>query len=271
MASIDTAQGHARDDASRQPAVSSVWSLDRRRACVCCVLLPSLAAARPAFDWFDGATPNAQAHQAVRLLEDAASHGLEPSDYAAGALRAALARPAPFDADEAARLAQVLSDAMLRYLDDLHRGRLRYAAGTRFAHDAHDRFDAADALRAALAMRDPALAERAAGPRWSRTRACTSSTTSTAMTVRSTRRCGGVRQRSRRRADVRRTLTRRVASPRYSPRCSPPYSQYPKIPSGAGSLMARDRCVSHGCAAAPGAIVYDTRSMRPPQSPAAPH
>ena len=52
------------------------------------------ALAADGLPWFDGARPAPQAQQAVELLGAAASHGLEPQDYDAAALRAAPSRGA---------------------------------------------------------------------------------------------------------------------------------------------------------------------------------
>jgi len=85
--------------------------------------LAGTAAAGPADDaapWFDGRQPRAVAHEAVALLVDAARDGLDPRDYGAASLQAALAVP-PVDA---AALGRALTLAMERYLGDLHEGRI---------------------------------------------------------------------------------------------------------------------------------------------------
>ena len=77
--------------------------------------------------WFEGGRPGPQAGQAVELLSAAASHGLEPGDYDAAALRQALTRAAVDAAPDPAaseRLDQALTAAMQRYLTDLHQGRI---------------------------------------------------------------------------------------------------------------------------------------------------
>ncbi|WP_310394172.1 L,D-transpeptidase family protein [Hymenobacter sp.] len=80
----------------------------------------------------DSLTANATA--ALALLARAAEHGLRPADYGATRLRGlrdSLGRPAPPDqrAGQLARLDVYLSDAVLRFMRDLSRGRLRrYAA-----------------------------------------------------------------------------------------------------------------------------------------------
>jgi murein L,D-transpeptidase YcbB/YkuD len=132
-----------------------------------------LALARPAAGveaalWFDGARPTAQAQHAVRLLLAAPAHGLDPRDYDAAALADAVARAAgPERAGSgAAALDRRLTAAMERYLGDLHRGRIAptqlpqgYALPTGAA------FDAAAALRAAVAAGRLQEAAEAAAPR----------------------------------------------------------------------------------------------------------
>lgn len=133
-----------------------------------CLLLGAARAAEP-LPWFDGTRPGAQATVALGLLEDAASHGLEPRDYGAAALRAALqsASTPRGLADEAARrrLDDALSAAMQRYLADLHHGRVD---PRRIHHDfappPRAAFDAAALLREALAAQRLPDAVRAATP-----------------------------------------------------------------------------------------------------------
>jgi murein L,D-transpeptidase YcbB/YkuD len=114
--------------------------------------------------WFADGRPGPQAEQALTLLGAAASHGLEPLDYGAGALRQAVERAAtgaPLPPAAAAQLDGALTAATQRYLADLHRGRIdprqlhpRVAAPPRAG------FDAAAALRAALAsQRLPEVAQ----------------------------------------------------------------------------------------------------------------
>ena len=124
--------------------------------------------AHAATPWFDGERPSALAQQAVDLLDRAPDHGLDPRDYGAAALRRALGeaaggpRPTP---EAAARLARDLETALQRWLDHLHRGRVD---PRRIHHDfapaRPDAFDAAAALRAAVASGRLADAEQAAAP-----------------------------------------------------------------------------------------------------------
>ncbi len=132
------------------------------------VLVTAHAAAAPASAWFDHGRPSMQARQAVALLAEAASHGLEPRDYAAAELAQAVAQaaqgPAPLP-EVVENLGQALSAAMQRYLAELHGGRVEpkqfHAAFTPLRPDA---FDPAAVLRAALAARRLPDAAREAAP-----------------------------------------------------------------------------------------------------------
>lgn len=132
-------------------------------------LLPLLwLSAQAATPWFEGERPSALARQAVDLLDLAPEHGLDPRDYGAAALRQALdeasrgPRPTP---EAAARLARDLETSLQRWLDHLHRGRVD---PRRIHHDfapaRPDAFDAAAALRDAVARGRLADAEQAAAP-----------------------------------------------------------------------------------------------------------
>ncbi len=112
--------------------------------------------------------PNVEAQQAVALLAGAASHGLEPQDYAVAELQQAVARAGLSPSDDEAggrQLARGLSLAMQRYLGDLHRGRVdprRIQHG--FDASRGDGFDAAARLRAALRSGQLEQAADAAAP-----------------------------------------------------------------------------------------------------------
>jgi L,D-transpeptidase YcbB len=104
--------------------------------------------------WFDGAQPTAQARQAISLLRDARTHGLEPADYDADRLADALDRLGAGRPDSAAVavLDRRLTAALERYLADLHDGRItpdQLPPG--YVRPRRAPFDAAAALRAALA------------------------------------------------------------------------------------------------------------------------
>ena len=77
--------------------------------------------------WLEQGRPNAVALQAVATLVRAADDGLDPRDYQADRLSAALALLAdgpPLPAESAARLDGELTLALQRYLTDLHAGRV---------------------------------------------------------------------------------------------------------------------------------------------------
>ncbi len=119
--------------------------------------------------WFDGERPGAQARQAVELLAAAASHGLEPGDYDADALRRAVVRATQGTGAGPAAIAaldQALTASMQRYLADLHGGRLD---PRQIHHDfsplRREAFDPAAVLRAALAAQRLPDAVREAAPR----------------------------------------------------------------------------------------------------------
>ena len=117
--------------------------------------------------WFDAGRPSAQAREAVELLAAAGSHGLEPQDYDALALRQAVLQATQGAAPATiAPLEQALTAAMQRYLSDLHSGRIDpRQLHLHFSPEHRDTFDAAAYLRAALASDSVREAEREARPR----------------------------------------------------------------------------------------------------------
>jgi murein L,D-transpeptidase YcbB/YkuD len=103
--------------------------------------------------WLDAANrPTRDAYEALTLLHDAAVEGLDPADYQSSlldSLAAALAQ-APA-ADAAVRFDGMLTSNMVRYLHDLHSGRVDpRAAGFRMAAPP-DHHDFAAVLRDAVA------------------------------------------------------------------------------------------------------------------------
>ncbi len=138
--------------------------------CIVALAAGTGAVAAPPADaprWLDAGRPTAAAQQALALLGAAASHGLDPADYAAAPLQQALAQaqPAPLPAEAAAALDRALTEALLRYLSDLHAGRIDpRKVQQRFDPPRRTGFDAAAALRAAVQAGDLAQAERAAAP-----------------------------------------------------------------------------------------------------------
>jgi L,D-transpeptidase YcbB len=104
----------------------------------------------------------ASAH--VALLADAPSHGLDAADYGVAALQQALPLR-EHSPEAAAQLDRDLTAALIRYLHELHHGRVAPAQlDQRYAPGNGSAFDAAATLRAALAMQDLALAVAQAVP-----------------------------------------------------------------------------------------------------------
>lgn len=104
--------------------------------------------------WLDKGRPTENAWQASAALASAADDGLTPDDYDAAALAQALdqaARGPGLDATAAARLEDALTASVLRYLGDLHSGRIdRRQIYGGAALPPSNRVDAAEFLRAAL-------------------------------------------------------------------------------------------------------------------------
>lgn len=92
------------------------------------VTAPAPVPAPAALPWFDAAHGPALAAEAIGLLLAAPTHGLRAEDYDADELRQALTRlettDSPGSAGLRAALGQALTDALLRYLHDLHFGRI---------------------------------------------------------------------------------------------------------------------------------------------------
>jgi murein L,D-transpeptidase YcbB/YkuD len=117
--------------------------------------------------WFEGGQPTPQAVQAVKLLLQSGTHGLEPRDYDAQALARDVARAQEAGAEpgSAAAIDRHLTAAMERYLGDLHHGRLapdQLPPG--YLPPKPDRFDPAAVLRAAVANRRLLRAAEEAAP-----------------------------------------------------------------------------------------------------------
>ena len=132
------------------------------------MLLSGTAAAAETSAWLhsDG-RPKPAALKALALLEDAASHGLRPDDYAAGTLRPTLEQATrqglapPADA----RLAQALDASVQRYLSDLGDGRVDPRRLQQdFTPVRHEPFNAAALLQATLSTGTLADAVRQAAP-----------------------------------------------------------------------------------------------------------
>jgi len=110
--------------------------------------------------WLTEGRPTARAHEAVEILADAASEGLEPEDYSATALAQAIstaAQGAVLHEATARQLEDALSAALQRYLSDLHSGRVDpRAVHQDYSLPAPTRTDPAQLLQQALACPQPA-------------------------------------------------------------------------------------------------------------------
>ncbi len=132
---------------------------------LCCWCAASAAVPASELRWLDHGRPTAHAWQALALLSDAASHGLDPQDYHSAALMLAAqaatpARPARPD------LEQALTRSMQLYLRDLHQGRVDpRLLGVHFRPLQRPDFDPMPLLRKALAAGDLEQAVRLAQPR----------------------------------------------------------------------------------------------------------
>ena len=120
--------------------------------------------------WVAAGRPSPQARQAIAILQAAPAEGLDPADYQAELLSQALAQAeqapeGPGREPALRQLDQALSQAMQRYLSDLHRGRIdprRIHAD--FSVALPGRVDPPAYLRAALANGRLAEAAREAAP-----------------------------------------------------------------------------------------------------------
>jgi len=104
----------------------------------------------------------------VEVLAAAASHGLEPQDYAAVALQQAVTQATqgpPPEPAAIAQLEQALTSAMQRYLADVHGGRISPRQVDQRFNPRRDEFDPAAYLQAALAARRLPEAAREVAPR----------------------------------------------------------------------------------------------------------
>ncbi|CAG2135415.1 hypothetical protein LMG31506_01543 [Cupriavidus yeoncheonensis] len=118
--------------------------------------------------WFAGGRPTPDAQQAVTALAGAEADGLTPKDYDAEGLTRALEQAAtgPQAAPEAMeKLDNALSDAMRRYLSDLHHGRVDpRKVHANFTAPASAQFEPDSYLRAAVASHRLPDAIREAAP-----------------------------------------------------------------------------------------------------------
>lgn len=116
--------------------------------------------------WHDEATPRAARTQALELLVSSDSHGLDPRDYRGEVLAAeaaALERSPNASPRDLAALDVALTASLLRYLDDLHAGRVRPQAIHPELHVAPRPVDRVALIREAIAAeRVSDLADRVA-------------------------------------------------------------------------------------------------------------
>lgn len=118
--------------------------------------------------WLINNRPTASAREAVEILADAASEGLEPEDYSATALAQAVAAAThggALNEATARQLEDALSAALQRYLIDLHAGRVDpRAVHQDYSLPAPSRSDPAQLLQQALAAPSLQAGMRAAAP-----------------------------------------------------------------------------------------------------------
>ena len=126
------------------------------------------ALAEDAALWFSQERPTADARQAADILVAAAADGLEPRDYDADGLHRALGQAAqgpPLAPEAVARLDGDLTAAMLRYLSDLHGGRVEpRQIHENFAAAPDGQFDPSAYLHAAVARHNLPKAVQQAAP-----------------------------------------------------------------------------------------------------------
>ena len=149
---------------------STVSRLTRRTAIalwLCCgaSMVAQAQAQEQGLLWFEGKRPSLQARQAVELLATSATHGLEPQDYNASALRQAILNAAHGvpQAITVERMDQALTSAMEHYLKDVHQGRIDPKKIQHNFNSPRRAFDPAAYLQTALAaQRLPQAAAEAA-------------------------------------------------------------------------------------------------------------
>jgi len=119
--------------------------------------------------WFRDGRPSVESQQALALLGDAATHGLDPADYDVERLAQAagnLARQSPVDSAALAMFESRLTAAMTRYLGDLRHGRVATDDLPQGYALMRSAFDPEVALRGALQAGRLADAAREAAPRF---------------------------------------------------------------------------------------------------------
>lgn len=153
----------------REDVKSTLPRLTRRTAIalwLCCGVSTVTRAQEQAQFWFEGKRPSLQARQAAELLVTSATHGLEPQDYNASALRQAIVNAAHGtpQAITVAQMDQALTSAMEHYLKDLHQGRIDPKKIQHNFNPPHKTFDPAAYLKVAVAARRLPQAAAEAAP-----------------------------------------------------------------------------------------------------------
>ncbi|MBC7857792.1 MAG: L,D-transpeptidase family protein [Burkholderiaceae bacterium] len=114
--------------------------------------------------WLQDGRPNADATQAIALLQAAGADGLDPANYQAGPLANTAAQAGPLSPAEQSAFAASLTAAMQRFISDLHFGRVQ----PRDIHIAFklppQQFDPNAYLKTAVANHTLAASVRAAAP-----------------------------------------------------------------------------------------------------------
>lgn len=100
--------------------------------------------------WLTDGAPNRHARQALDLLREAESHGLDPADYDLPALSERVRRADGLGPQEAAELEVALTRALFRFLADLHGGRVEPKAVQQDTQLPRNELDAAQRVRDAL-------------------------------------------------------------------------------------------------------------------------
>ncbi|MGB9493250.1 MAG: L,D-transpeptidase family protein [Azonexus sp.] len=113
--------------ASSLPRKLDKWHLSLAGLIIAWVVGAAPAALADTPSWFSYGRPTDAAHEAIKLLTNAADDGLEASDYEAEHLRNAVENASGNllqSDDRIAQLDQALTSATRRYLHDLHSGRV---------------------------------------------------------------------------------------------------------------------------------------------------
>lgn len=142
------------------------WLTHRAAPLLLAAWMPLAAWASPSWLGADG-RPLPAAHEAVRWLAESAQDGLNPADYGAERLGRALvaASSQGLQAGAASAFDQELTQAVERYLRELHGGRIDPAVlNERYDHSRRPQPDLSAALQAALAGGQIQQAREAAAP-----------------------------------------------------------------------------------------------------------